>query len=284
MQKQVIKEFTQTKEDVVSIAIIMNRLSNFQIMLNNYSFNIISLIQEFMHQLQHDLAKQLLFQIIKIREELYFKQLNMAYNYMYQLNCSRIKGKLKMLCNQLIKPLSIWIYVLGYEHIKTAKSIYLKGNLYIRMKSTPENLEQAEKLIIQNLEIDIKIMGDFSQDVADCYHSFGKIKAYNKNSNEFEEYFIKSQQILQELYDQSHASIAIIINNFGRSYQDRKQDCADYHKKFGRFKQPYNDYSKSLEIYKEYYEYIIQKMEIYQKQVNSIQNQMIQISQKFLED
>ena len=34
------------------------------------------------------------------------------------------------------EAITIWTDVLGYQHIKTAKSIYLKGNLYLRMKNT----------------------------------------------------------------------------------------------------------------------------------------------------
>ena len=53
------------------------------------------------------------------------------------------------------EAIQIWTDELGLEHIKTAKSIYLKGNLYLRMKNTAESnyltiyrdLAMAEQLI-----------------------------------------------------------------------------------------------------------------------------------------
>ncbi|CAD8165935.1 unnamed protein product [Paramecium octaurelia] len=273
-----------------------------------YALTLTQLGNYYRFMFQDDLAEQMLSESIKIREELYSRDsIEVADSVHGLAQLFSDEGKIQDAMLQINKAISILTNVLGYEHIKTAKSIYLKGNLYLRMKSTQENLEKAEQLISQSLQINIKIMGNSSQDIADCYHSLGKIKAYNKCSNEFEEYFQKSLEILQELYGQSHASIAIILNNFGRSYYERKQyeeavkcfqesikiytqlcgdmhgnlaitlkNCADCHKELGRFKQAYNDYSKSLEIYK--------KMQINQQQVNQIQNQMIQISEKFLED
>ncbi|CAD8098437.1 unnamed protein product [Paramecium sonneborni] len=273
-----------------------------------YALTLTQLGNYYRFMFQDDLAEEMLNESIKIREELYSRNSIEVADSLHGLaQLFSDQGKIEEAMFSINQAITIWINVLSYENIKTAKSIYLKGNLYLRMKSTTENLEKAENLITQSLQINIKIMGKSSQDIADCYHSLGKIKSYNKNSNEFEVYFQKSQEILQELYGQSHASIAIILNNFGRSYYERKQyekavncfqesikiytqlcgemhgnlaitlkNCADCHKELGRFKQAHNDYSKSLEIYK--------KMQINQQQVNSIQIQMTQISEKFLED
>ncbi|CAD8181183.1 unnamed protein product [Paramecium octaurelia] len=284
--------------------LISHNLTNTEV----YALTLTQLGNYYRFMFQDDLAEQMLLESIKIREDLYSSNsIEVADSLHLLAQLFSDEGQIENAMTSIDQAITIWINELGYENIKTAKSIYLKGNLYLRMKTTPENLEKAEKLIIQSLEIDIKIMGHSSQDIADCYHSLGKIKAYNKSSNEFEGYFIKSQQILQDLYGQSHASIAIILNNLGSSYYERKQyeeavncfqesikiytqicgemhgnlaitlrNCADCHKELGRFKQAYNDYSKSLDIYK--------KMQINQQQVTSIQNQMIQIQEKFLED
>ncbi|CAK81543.1 unnamed protein product (macronuclear) [Paramecium tetraurelia] len=257
---------------------------------------------------QDDLAEQMLFESIKIREELYTRQSIEVADSLHGLSqLFSDEGKIEEAMNSITEAISIWTEVLGYQHIKTAKSIYLKGNLYLRMKNTQENLSSAEKLITESLEINLKIIGESSQDIADCYHSLGKIQAQNLNSNVFEQYFKKSQDILKTLYGDSHASIAIILNNFGRSYFERKQyeeavncfeesikiytqlcgkmhgnlaitlkNCADCHKELGRYKQAYLDYQKSLEIY--------QKMQINSSQVNQLQNLMSQISDKYLED
>ncbi|CAD8086785.1 unnamed protein product [Paramecium sonneborni] len=273
-----------------------------------YAMTLTQLGNYYRFMFQDDLAEQMLFESLKIREELYTKQSIEVADSLHGLSqLFSDEGKIDEAMKSITEAITIWTEVLGYQHIKTAKSIYLKGNLYLRMKNNQENLSSAEKLITESLQINLKIMGEFSQDIADCYHSLGKIKAYNLNSNEFEQYFQKSQDILKALYGQSHASIAIILNNFGRSYFERKQyeeavncfeesiqiytticgkmhgnlaitlkNCADCHKELGRYKQAYIDYQKSLEIY--------QKTQINSSQANQIQNLMSQILDKYLED
>jgi hypothetical protein len=70
--------------------------------------------------------------------------------------------------------------------LKTAKSIYLKGNLILRQTLTPESkrrvvnfaaLAKAEMYVSESLEINRDIVGEMFLETADCYHSLGKIKA-----------------------------------------------------------------------------------------------------------
>lgn len=72
----------------------------------------------------------------------------------------------------------------GKRHIKTAKSLYLKGNLQLRcikagliMIYNKKDLHTAENLIRESLEINKEIVGEHYLETADCYHSLGKIKA-----------------------------------------------------------------------------------------------------------
>lgn len=65
-------------------------------------------------------------------------------------------------------------------------------------------------------------MGERFQETADCYHSLGKIKSNNTESNEYIHYFKRSFKILKDIYGKSHASNAILLNNFGRALQERK--------------------------------------------------------------
>ncbi|KAM3143814.1 hypothetical protein pb186bvf_004090 [Paramecium bursaria] len=191
--------------------------------------------------------------------------------------------------------------VAGKNHIKTAKSIYLKGNLYLRMKNTTENVQQAENLILQSLEINKQILGECSQECADCYHSLGKIKSQNLKSDEFIIYFTKAYNLIVEFYGSSHACIAILLNNFGRAFYERKRfddaascfeksiliyqqlcgehhgnlaitlkSCGDCHKEMGRYKQAQIDYEKSLQIYQKIdlnYYYTIQQLQQMLKEI-----------------
>jgi len=49
------------------------------------------------------------------------------------------EGKIDEAMKSINEAIQIWTDELGLEHIKTAKSIYLKGNLYLRMKNTVES-------------------------------------------------------------------------------------------------------------------------------------------------
>ncbi|CAD8084594.1 unnamed protein product [Paramecium primaurelia] len=182
------------------------------------------------------------------------------------------QGKIENAIQSIDQTISIWIYVLGYEHIKTAKSIYLKGNLYLEVKLL-QKIQSKQKnqlfkvwkqilklwvishkmllIVIIHLER-LKPIIRIRMNLKNILQNHNK---YFKNCMTKVMQTLQLYQIILEDHIKIENSMKEQLNVFNNQQKyilnyvekfinlaNKLRNYADCHKKLGRFKQAFNDY------------------------------------------